>query len=353
VPITHAPAFKKHFSKLNFSSPDFVYANNQFKLSELTIKDPVNGKSFRYDNEQSTAYVSQNIDYNFANLEVNVSAEEETYKDNTNISEDNLSVGSDPVDTDIPVVKITHDKTFALIIGNEDYSIEQKVPFAKNDARVFKKYCNKTLGLPNDNIHLLTNATLGQMLGEINWLAEIAKAYKGKAALIFYYAGHGMPSEETKDAYLLPIDGSSEMVQTSLKLEDLYKQLNQYPAKQITVFMDACFSGASRNGMLASGRGVKIEPKQNALKGNMIVLSATSGKQTAYPYEDKGHGLFTYYLLKKIQETKGNTDLGELSEYLKQKVEQKSVVKNSKPQNPKVNVSNKLQHIWKNLKIAY
>ena len=353
VPIDHAPAFKKHFSKLNYRSPDFVYANNQFNLSKLTIKDPVNDKSFQYDNEQSAAYVSQNIDYNFADLEVNVSAEEETYTDNTKISEDNLRVGSDPVDTDIPAGNITRDKTFALIIGNEDYSVEQKVPFAKNDARVFKRYCNKTLGLPSDNIHLLTNATLGQMLGEVNWLAEIAKAYNGEAALIFYYAGHGMPDEETKDAYLLPIDGSSEMQQTSLKLEDLYEQLNQYPTKQVTVFMDACFSGASRNGMLADGRGVRIEPKENVLKENMIVFSATSGKQTAYPYEDKGHGLFTYYLLKKLQETKGNTDLGELSDYLKQKVEQKSVVKNSKPQNPKVNVSNKLQHNWKNLKIAY
>src|SRR6056297_3306793 len=220
VPIDHAPAFKKHFSKLNYRSPDFVYANNQFNLSKLTIKDPVNDKSFQYDNEQSAAYVSQNIDYNFADLEVNVSAEEETYTDNTKISEDNLRVGSDPVDTDIPAGNITRDKTFALIIGNEDYSVEQKVPFAKNDARVFKRYCNKTLGLPSDNIHLLTNATLGQMLGEVNWLAEIAKAYNGEAALIFYYAGHGMPDEETKDAYLLPIDGSSEMQQTSLKLED-------------------------------------------------------------------------------------------------------------------------------------
>jgi len=353
VPISVAPDFKDHFSKLKFSSADFVYANNQFNLSKLTIKDPVNGKQFHYDNEQSATYVSKNIDYNFTDIDVKVSAEEETYTDNTKISEANLNLGSIPVDTDIPEVNETRDKTFALVIGNEDYSEEQKVPFAKNDARVFKKYCNKTLGLPSDNIHLLTNATLGQMLGEINWLSDIAKAYKGEATLIFYYAGHGMPDEGTKDAYLLPIDGSSEMTQTALKVEDLYKQLYKHPVNQVTVFMDACFSGASRNGMLADGRGVKIEPKENAVKGNMVVISAASGKQIAYPYIDKGHGMFTYYLLKKLNETKGNIDLGELSDYLKQKVEQKSVVKNNKPQNPKVNVSNNLQHNWKNLKIAY
>src|SRR6056297_517316 len=115
-----------------------------------------------------------------------------------------------------------------------------------------------------------------------------------------------MPNEETRDAYLLPVDGSSEMSRTALGLEELYNQLNKYPAKQVTVFMDACFSGASREGMLASGRGVKIVPRKNVLKGNMVVLSAASDKQTAHPFKEKGHGLFTYFVLKKLQETQGN-----------------------------------------------
>ena len=55
--------------------------------------------------------------------------------------------------------------------------------------------------------------------------------------------------------------------------------------------------------MLASARGVAIKAKQNHPQGNMVVLSAAQGDETAHPYTEKGHGLFTYYLLKKLKET--------------------------------------------------
>lgn len=353
VDIVSAPFFKQNFNKLAYSGTDFVLANNKFNLTKLKITDKVNDKSFYYSNEQNATYVAQNIDYNFADIEVNVPQNNQTYQNNNTIKQQNLNVGNDPVDTDIPSGGISNPNTFALVIGNEKYTNERSVPYAINDATTFKKYAVKTLGLPNDNVHLLKNATLGQMLGEIKWLTDVAIAYQGKASLIIYYAGHGMPDETTKDAYLLPVDGSSEMKQTAIKLEELYSQLINVPAKQVTVLMDACFSGAARDGMLAEGRGVKIKPKENVLKGNFVVLSAASGDQTAYPYKDKGHGLFTYYLLKKLQETKGNVNIGSLSDYLKTNVTQKSIVKNNKSQTPKVNVSYDVHNTWRNFKLAY
>lgn len=353
VEITSAPFFKQNFEKLEYSGLDFVLANNKFNLTKLKITDKVNNKSFYYSNKQNATYVAQNIEYNFSDIDVNVPQSQQTFQNNNNIKQQNLNAGNDPIDTDIPFGGISNPNTFALIIGNEKYTNERSVPYALNDAEVFKKYAVKTLGLPEDNVHLLNNATLGQMLGEIKWITDVAKAYQGKASLIVYYAGHGMPDETTKDAYLLPVDGSSEMIQTAIKLKDLYSQLSDVPAKQVTVLMDACFSGAARDGMLAEGRGVKIKPKENVLKGNFVVLSAASGDQTAYPYEDKGHGLFTYYLLKKLQETKGNINLGSLSDYVNENVSQKSIVKNNKSQTPKVNVSYNVQSTWRSFKLAY
>ena len=59
---------------------------------------------------------------------------------------------------------------FALIIGNEDYksfqrtlTLEQNVDYAKNDAIIFKEYCLRTLGVKEENMHFLLNATAGQM----------------------------------------------------------------------------------------------------------------------------------------------------------------------------------------------
>lgn len=118
--------------------------------------------------------------------------------------------------------------------------------------------------------------------------------------------------------------------------------------KNIIIFLDACFSGAKREDeMLLSGRGVAIKVKEEAPKGNMIVFSAAAGDETAHQLEEKGHGLFTYFLLKKLQETKGQVLLGELADYVTKQVRRQSVVINNKKQTPTVIPSAVLVDKWR------
>jgi len=257
---------------------------------------------------------------------------------------------SSDIDINIPVTYQKNDNTFAVIIGNENYDNEIQVKFAKNDAKTFSEYTIKTLGVPKENVHFVENATYGKMLGEIDWLKSVAKAYQGKAKLLFYYAGHGMPDESSKSAYLLPADGDASSTRTAIKVEELYDALSEYPVQQATVFLDACFSGAARDGMLASGRGVRIMPKTNSPKGNLVIFTAVSGDETAHPYSEKQHGLFSYFLMKKLQESKGDISLSDLSSYVATNVNQHSVV-GGKEQNPTVNVSPLMQNTWQNLKL--
>lgn len=270
---------------------------------------------------------------------------------NASKSENQRENPSSDVDINIPENAINNKTTFAIIIANENYQEESKVEYALNDGETFKTYCQKTLGLPEDNIHYRKDATLNNILSEIDWLSQVAKAYNGEANLIVYYAGHGIPDETNGSAYLLPIDGKGTNLRTGYSLAELYKTLGELPSQRITVFMDACFSGTKRGeGMLASARGVAIKSKPEAPKGKMIVFSAAQGDETAYPYEDKQHGLFTYFLLKKLQETKGNITLGELGEYIKQQVSRKSIVTNGKSQTPSVSASTSVEQNWKTLK---
>lgn len=88
-----------------------------------------------------------------------------------------------------------------------------------------------------------------------------------------------------------------------------------------------------------------------ALSGNVVVFSAATGSETAYPYEEKGHGLFTYFLLKKLRDTKGDCTLGELGEYIQTNVRQQSVVVNRKSQTPTVVPSQSLMENWKSMKL--
>ena len=259
---------------------------------------------------------------------------------------------SSDVDVNLPSNAVTNDKTFAVIFANENYQEEVKVEYAENDGEMFKEYCNKVLGIPEDNIHLRKNATKNNMIAEISWMKKVADAYDGQAKFIVFYAGHGIPDEKTGSAYLLPVDGIGTEPETAYSLAQFYKTLGALPAANITVFMDACFSGSKRGeGMLASSRGVAIKAKTQAPQGKMVVFSAAQGDETAYPFKEKGHGLFTYYLLKKLQETKGNVTYGELSTYIQTEVKRKSIVANNKSQTPTVNPSQSVANSWKNMKL--
>ena len=239
------------------------------------------------------------------------------------------------VDINIPTGKLSRLNTFALIIANENYMEVAKVPNAINDGKVFAEYCKKTLGLPESNVRLVTDATLNKMKRQLNWVCQLIEAYNDDANIIVYYAGHGIPNESDFSSYLLPVDGYGTDVTTGYSLDEIYALLTKKKAKSVAVFLDACFSGTNRDGnMLASARGVAIKARQENPKGKMVVFSAAQGDETAYPYEAKGHGMFTYYLLKKLKETKGDVTFGELVDFVTSEVKKQSVVTNGKMQTP-------------------
>ena len=256
------------------------------------------------------------------------------------------------VDVNIPQTKVVSDKTFVVIIANEKYQHEQDVPFAIHDGETFRQYCIKTLGVPEKNIRFVQNATLNNMKHEIVWLKDILLTFKGEGKGLVYYSGHGIPNESSHDAYLLPVDGYSTDSESGYSLDKLYSDLGTVDAESVTYFIDACFSGADRNGeMLAENRGVAIKSKAGVLKGNAVAFAAAQGDETAYAYLDKSHGMFTYFLLKKLQETKGDVSYGELADYVNDKVTKMSMVENSKIQTPSTTISPTLAKSWEKMKI--
>ena len=256
----------------------------------------------------------------------------------------------DPIDVNLPLATDPRDNTFAVVIGNEDYKYVAAVPFAARDAAIFAKYCRVTLGLPDDNIRLYTNATYGDILDAIDDIKTISEVYNGDIRVIFYYAGHGVPDEATRNAYLLPVDARSQQLKTCYPIEKLYAELGSLKAHSVTLLLDACFSGSQRgDGMLMSARGVALKPRTDEPKGNMVAISAATGEETAYPYAEKRHGMFTYYLLSKLQESGGDVTLGELCDYITTKVSQQSVKVNRKQQTPTVMPSPEIETSWRTL----
>lgn len=349
-----AQVFESSWAGMQFKDPKFYINNDKLMLSSLTFVTPT-GNTYRYDGDESLNYTETVVDMNFGAIDTSNLVAETHTSNNSGVKRNKatVSVGKSDVDTDIPESKEVNDKTFAYIIANEDYSMVAPVPMAQNDGQTFGEYCRKTLGLPETNVRYYPNASYGIMLSAIQDLKNIAKVYDpGEINVIFYYAGHGVPNEATKDAFLLPVDANGQQTEVCYSLNKLYSELAGLNANTVIVFLDACFSGAGRDGdMLASARGVALKAKAEKPQGNMVIFSAASGDETAYPYKEKGHGLFTYYLLKKLQESKGEATLQEIGDYVTEEVRRQSQVVNRKLQTPTVSASATMGDSWKDMKL--
>lgn len=261
-----------------------------------------------------------------------------------------LMAAETSVDQNIPVAAQYDMNIFAVVIGNEKYAEDDAVPFAENDARIFKEYVQRTFGVPEKQINYIENAGLNKIRTAVRWLAKAMEVTNGKGKAIFYYAGHGIPDEANKTTYLLPVDGMSGDTESAYPLSRLYQELGAIPSERIIVFLDACFNGGKREGdMLASARGVAIKTKSIVPQGNMVVFTAAQGDETAFSLKSQQHGMFTYYLLKKLQESKGQLTLGDLSDYLTKEVKRESFEKNNKIQTPIVNTASSLATSWRTM----
>lgn len=352
-----ARLFESGWNGIQLRNPEYRISNDRLVLSGLHFVTPT-GKTYRYDGSKSLDYTETVVDIAFNDIDYNqYTPSSEKDVNSGTIKKNKISVGASDIDIDIPTTDKVAENTFAFIIANEDYETVGDVLMAKSDGNAFGEYCHKTFGIPETHIKYYENATYGTMLRAINLIKKLASTSQqsedDKINIIFYYAGHGVPDESTHESYLLPTDGAVGQTEIRYPLKKLYSELGSLNAGKVLVFLDACFSGVDRKGDVLdpTARGVALASKPASPQGNMVIFSAASGDQTAYPYTEKGHGLFTYFLLKKIKETRGDITLGELHEYVTANVEKQALIVNEKNQTPNVSASIELNGKWEHMHI--
>ena len=326
---------------------DYLAAGEQRSLDYgLVINKKFTGTSIAFNADLSESYGKYAQDWNGSFTLNQALAAEKLVVQGTAQASKNIEVASlrSDVDKDIPMGIATKSNRYALIIGNEDYAKYQlgldqevNVDFARNDAQVMAEYAEKVLGYPKNNIVVLKDATKGQMSQEITKLVRFAEIEKGKAELLFYYSGHGLPDEISKDPYLIPVDVNGTQVTNGYALNELYRQLALHPTERATVILDACFSGGARNKELVAMKGVKVKASVSNIPANLVVLASSSGQESSAVFKDKQHGLFTYYLMKSWKENKGSGSIQSQMEKVKSDVA-KEATRMNKVQTPQMMV---------------
>ncbi len=217
-------------------------------------------------------------------------------------------------DVDFPPKTTKKNKNgIAVVYGIESYQYAPSVSYAYNDADIFREYLVSTFGLSRENIYFRTNerATKGEFDKAFSKDGWISKRSTKNSDVFIFFAGHGAPEIQAKTTYLIPYDIDPNYTSTGYALEELFLNLGQISARSVTIVVDACFSGGTRDGspLLADSRPVYIETISAAIPKNVVVFSAASGNEVSSAYKSKKHGLFTYFFLKGLNgEADSNKD---------------------------------------------
>lgn len=248
-------------------------------------------------------------------------------------------------DVDVPPARARDNPHgVGVLIGIEAYQHVPPATYAYHDAEVMREYVAATLGFHKDRLALLTNreateAAFKKYLGAGGWLQR--RIEPGQSDVVVYFSGHGMADFKTQQRGLLPYDVDPNY-SAGYDVAQLYKDLAGLGARSVTVFLDACFTGQSREHTMlrADARPVQVVVAPSVRPAGLTIFAAASGLQISGAVAEQEHGLFTYYVLKGLGGVADvNADrtltVGELGAYLQTAVAKRAALQD-REQTPEV-----------------
>jgi len=264
------------------------------------------------------------------------------------------------IDVDaLPAVAAKLDpEAFAIVIGVEKYR-QAGVPavdYAARDAKTMAAYLG-AMGFDSKNVAVLTDAQAGKVDFDKYFGKWLKNRVGPKSRVFVYYAGHGAPNPTTGAGYLMPYEADpSYLDETAYPVTQLYAELAKLPTKDVTVVLDACFSGQGERSLIAKGTRPLVAMQKTRGPENAAVIAAASGSQISASDHEARHGLLTYHLLAGLHggaddNGDGKITTAELFKYAGPAVERAAKLQNVE-QTPTVSGENGLAgaRIWTTLK---
>ena len=194
-----------------------------------------------------------------------------------------------------------------FVIGAGDYKETNNILYSRRSAELFAQTAAKVLGIAPKRQYLLldSEASSGRIEDSLNALLEKVES---SDSIYFYFSGHGIPStEDNNHPYMLPTDRIPQYISKVdfFKLDNIYRKLIASKAAKVIAFMDSCFSGgADGNNVFGQMTASSVTLRPRSVTANfgskMAVLTAGTAKQYSGALEERGHRVFSYYLIKAL-----------------------------------------------------
>lgn len=337
VPPSSNEYFQKSWNQTTLK-PEFFLLNDTLGLASVQFILP-NGEIFNYTNPQAT----ENVFLGISNIMKPV------YIFGESVRGDAGKNKSDDIDKNIPTTDTINDKTWVVIIANENYRYTTKVKYAKRDAETFKNYCIKTFGVPKRNIRFVQNARKRDFESALQWIENKAKTFGPDIKVIFYYVGHGTMSQRSKKSFFVPTDGRMDKVRTCFSVDYLIENIGALPVESAVLFVDASFNCHDRKGNVLITENTDNRSNIQITYGNVAAVFACQGNENAYQHESKKHGVFTYFLLSEIQQHHEDINLENLYYEVQNSVKTYSLSEYKTMQTPTIMYSSQIGEAWRKI----
>jgi hypothetical protein len=231
-------------------------------------------------------------------------------------------------------------KTFALVIGIDDYSHfdptgRNDLRGAVNDAHRWQGFLTGRLGVPADQLRLLTSgdATRDAIRAGVAWLVEQLQTAGPDAAGLVTFSGHGAGAADTAQARLgltdclCPADvevTADGLLDHTISFANLQHWLQAHDdaaadprerlSSRVTVILDACYGVQTQGPRVRSmGATAGADGEQRASEVTSRLLLGCQPWSESYELvaHERYHGAFTWCLLTLLERWTTRTEAGQ------------------------------------------
>ncbi|MCC5063486.1 polysaccharide deacetylase family protein [Xanthomonas campestris] len=213
-----------------------------------------------------------------------------------------FSVARAPSATAAATVTTGYAKSWAIVIGIDDYARWPKLEYAANDAQAIATTLTGPLGFPSSQVIVLKNAeaTRNNILAAFHDRLGDGRAQTNDRVFVFF-AGHGATRRLASGrdlGYIIPVDSDPEhLANDAIAMSDLQNIAESLQAKHVLFVMDACYSGL---GLTRGGPSSSAYLRENARRIARQMLTAGGADQQVADSGPNGHSVFTWVVLQAL-----------------------------------------------------
>lgn len=240
---------------------------------------------------------------------------------------------------------------YLLAVGLNSYkNAAYNLNYAIPDANAFVDIINQNAETIFSKVNITyikdLEATRENILKEFNSIKQNAMA---NDVFLFYYAGHGVMSEEDKPQfYLAPYNvtklygDQEELTRNAISAAELHTLSKEIKAQKQLFILDACQSGGMVEMLAQRGAAEEKAIAQLARSTGTYWFTASGSDQFATEFKELGHGVFTYGLIEGLSskadggEKDKKITVKELSAYLEDLIPELTQRYHGKSQYPRL-----------------